>query len=175
MRRPLKILVAGIVILVLILLSFSGGYAFRRAVEAGSYFRSQGRFSQIKAALLMYHQDYDAFPPQKYRVDPEGPEHSWRVLLVPYTTREYRRRFLEYDFSQDWDSPANLQALDGRGQFAFFSSDGAYGTANYLTVGADERWPSKHSLRSLLVKEDDDSFLLIECPDSSIHWMRPEY
>ena len=98
-----------------------------------------------------------------------------RVLLVPHTSEYYRKRYAQYDFSQEWNSPDNLRALDGMPCFSYFSLNGDNETANYLAVGAGDKWPSKGPLRSLLVTRGKDRFLVVEYSDSEIHWMEPKY
>jgi hypothetical protein len=127
----------------------------------------------------MYHDDYGVFPPTKYRLDPEGPVHSWRVLLAPYVGGGESNG--KYDFSQEWNSPHNLQAF-GRMPHMYETfppwgteslGDGKF--AHYLAIGNDDDWLFSYPLKSRLVKKGSDRFLLVEYPDSQIHWMEPKY
>jgi hypothetical protein len=136
--------------------------------------RAQGIFAQMEVMLQFYHMEHGAFPPTKCQLEPGGPAHSWRVLLVPHTDRDYIERYSKYDFSKEWNSPSNLQALVGAPS-RYFRLDGAGDTTHYLAIGPDDEWPSKKPLRSRLVSRGKDRFLLVEHPDSEIHWMEPKY
>jgi hypothetical protein len=137
---------------------------------------SLGKFAQLELALHLYHEEHGAFPPTKYQPVAGGPMHSWRVLLVPHTTSRFAERHSKYDYSQEWNSPNNLQAL-GRmpPYFSYFRLDGDGETTHYLAIGEGDEWPAKKPLRSRLVTKGKDRFLIVEDPDSQIHWMEPKY
>jgi len=150
---------------------------FLEARNAGKDCQSQGRFDQIKAMLLAYYEKNGTFPPTKYQLIPDGPEHSWRVLLLPYTDEYYQKQYEQYDFSQEWDSPNNLKAVGGMPCFDYFSSMDAEDKdiTIYLAIGDNDIWPSHKPLKSYLITKGKDRFLVVEYPDSKIHWMEPKY
>jgi hypothetical protein len=125
--------------------------------------------------LLAYHEQHGVFPPTKYQPEPNGPIHSWRVLLVPHTDVDFRERYSKYDFSQEWNSPNNLQALGDMPYFYCFSMGTNNKITNYLAIGDGEEWPSERPLKSRLVTKGEDRFLVVENPDSELHWMEPKY
>lgn len=125
----------------------------------------------MRCALLVYHERHGTFPPTKYQANSNGPIHSWRVLLLPYLDVD-AKRYSEYDFSQEWNSPKNMAAL---GDIPNFYSLDANHLANYLAVADDDDWPSEKPLKSRLVTKGKDRFLVVEYPDSDIHWMEPKY
>ncbi len=57
----------------------------------------------------------------------------------------------------------------------FFRFNGEGETTQYLAIGEGDEWPSRKPLRSRLVIKGKDRFLLVEYPDSNIHWMEPKY
>jgi len=62
---------------------------------------------RIHLGLMNYRAAKGTFPPA-YLADPDGrPMHSWRVLILPYC--EGQEFYDQYDFSEPWDSPHNLQ------------------------------------------------------------------
>jgi hypothetical protein len=137
--------------------------------------RLENKFAQIRDMLLLYHEQHGAFPPTKYQPKANGPIHSWRVLLLPHTDVDYKQRFSKYDFSQAWNSASNLQAVGDMPLFYYFSVRDDNDITNYLAIGDGDEWPSQKPLKSRLVTSGKDRFLLVEYPDSEIHWMEPKY
>lgn len=84
--------------------------AAKAAKMAASRARSVNNLKQIALALHNYHAANDHLPPAVVRGPDGKPWHSWRVLILPYL--EQARLYNQYDFSQPWDSPKNLQVLD---------------------------------------------------------------
>lgn len=150
------------------------GWLIADAVSRGKDVRSRGRFSQMEVALLSYHQEHGVFPPTKYQPVAGGPIHSWRVLILPYTSPGLIERYATYDFSQEWNSSANLSAL-GRMAPDFFRIAGEGSSTHYIAVGDADEWPSRRPLRSRLITKGKDRFLLVEYPEADIHWMEPKY
>lgn len=155
--------------------AFWMGGRCNEAQDISKDYLSLSKFSQIEAMLLLYHEKHGTFPLTKYQTVPGGPMHSWRVLLVPHTARGFVERYAGYDFSQVWNSSNNLHALGGMPYFSYFKMDGGGDIANYLAIGDGDEWPSKKPLRSRMVIKGKDRFLLVEYPDSDIHWMEPKY
>lgn len=143
---------------------------------------SESRLAQLKVALEIYHREHGAFPPTKYQPVAGGPIHSWRVLLVPHTSAD--ERYSNYDFTQEWNSAWNAQALRAGptvlprvapSRWFRLGDEGDGDTAHYLAIGEDDDWPSRKPLKSLLVRKGKDRFLLVEDPDSEVHWMEPKW
>lgn len=173
--RPLIITLLLACLLGFPIVAFWMGGRFFEARNVGRDYLSQSRFAQIRAMLLAYHEQHGAFPPTKYQPKADGPIHSWRVLLVPYTDVDFEERYSKYDFSQEWNSPGNLQAVAGMPYFHYFSTDGGNDITTYLAIGDGDDWPSEKPLKSRLVTKGKDRFLVVEYPDSEIHWMEPKF
>lgn len=150
------------------------GWLIADAVNRGKDVRSRGRFSQMEVALLSYHQEHGVFPPTKYQPVAGGPIHSWRVLILPYTSPGLIERYPKYDLSQEWNSPANLSAL-GHMAPNFLRIAGEGTSAHYIAIGDGDEWPSRKPLRAHLITKEKDRFLLVEYPASDIHWMEPKH
>lgn len=106
---------------------------------------------------------HGAFPPTKCQPVAGGPVHSWRVLLFPILTGKDSK----YDFSQEWNSPTNLQALGPTAPHRFrLTGDGD--TSHYLAIGPNDEWPLDkwNPLRSLLTIRGKDRF----APVAPIHY-----
>jgi hypothetical protein len=138
---------------------------------------SENRLGQLALALEFYHQEHGEFPPTKFQPKPDGPIHSWRVLLLPRVSNG-RDANSNYDFTQEWSSSNNLHALNTvrrRNSIYRMIREPDGDIAHYLTIGEDDEWPTKWPLKSRLVKKGKDRFLLFENPDSDVHWMEPRY
>lgn len=173
--RRLKITMLLVCLLGFPIVAFWIGGRFLEARNVSKDYLSRSRFAQIRAMLLAYHEQHGSFPPTKYQPTAGSPIHSWRVLLVPYTDIDFKDRYSKYDFSQEWNSPNNLKALGDMPYFHYFSMDGNNDITNYFAIGEGDDWPSEKPLKSCLIIKGKDRFLLVESPDSAIHWMEPEY
>jgi len=168
------------IFLVLLVFAFLFGGHWKQVKIDVKHCVSASKLAQIRYLLLKYHENHGEFPPAQYQPDPNGPVHSWRVLLVPYTEEKSSKRYQKYDFSQEWKSPNNLRALGDMPTFSWFNCGDDNVIANYLTVGDGEDWPIKNEWSSggprlaLLVTKGNDRFLVFEDPDSKIHWMEPK-
>ncbi|MBI1248587.1 DUF1559 domain-containing protein [bacterium] len=81
--------------------------AVQAARTAARQTQSSNNLKQIEIALLNYESTYGCYP-SAYMPDADGkPMHSWRVAILPFVEESYM--FDQYDFSQPWDSPHNLQ------------------------------------------------------------------
>ena len=143
-------------------------------------FWARVKFRQIERLLLLYHEEHGAFPPTKYQADPDGPLHSWRVLLVPHTGKSFKERFSNYDFHQAWDSKTNVHALSPMPEFTFFGLNDDYASyIDFLAVDGTnwpvERAQLKRPLLTYLVTKGEDRFLLVNYPDYYVHWRSPRY
>lgn len=176
-RRALFVVLAIAISIIMALLAFWAGHTVHRLQQNARRFQADGRFAQLALALRNYHLDQGAFPPLTLSKG-KDPPYSWRVALLPYFEMAdiYRR----YDFSQPWDSAANRALAESMpdGEPGFFRSPDA-STANpycthYLGISEhDLRWPGKKPLVSYLVTSGSSTFILVEAPESDIHWMEP--
>lgn len=156
-------------------LVFWMGGQFHELRNISEHFLSESRFSQIRCMLLTYHEQHGAFPSTKYQAIPDGPIHSWRVLLLPYIDMYTAKLYSKYDFSQPWNSPDNLEiAKAAERHLGHFSIDNP-SIATYLAIGDGDEWPSGGPLKARLITKGEDRFLLVEYPDSKIRWTEPKY
>lgn len=174
-RRVGKIAGTAILVLAPALLAFWIGGRSVELRDISKDYLSESRFSQLRFLLLSYHDEHGAFPPTRYQPSPNGPIHSWRVLLLPYIDADCRRLYSEYDFSDTWNSPKNRAVAGSVGSMARGFSVDNNETADYLAIGDGDDWPSERPLKARLITKGKDRFLLVEYPDSQIHWMQPEY
>ena len=150
-------------------LAFGLSFSLSDAELHGQWLRSESRISQLALALRIHHEKHGQFPSTQWQPWTNGPSHSWRVLLMPQLLGAS-----DYDFSQEWNSPDNLQTDDSQSSICFRVERGGI-FANCLAVGDGEEWPSEKPLGAFLVKQGSDRFLLVYDPDSTIHWMEPKH
>jgi len=134
---------------------------------------SDGKISQLRAALINYHDRNGRFPPTVYREHTDDPSCSWRVLLLPYL--EDRNAYSKYNFSKPWNSIENSEALRDIRHNPFFSLKEEGDQTTFLAIDDQHNWPSKFPLRAIIITKGGDTFTIAEFPDSKIPWMKPEY
>jgi hypothetical protein len=151
----------------------------QRVLDAARIMNSSSRFGQLGVALHNYHVDQGCFPPA-YVADEDGrPMHSWRVLLLPYLEEMEKRAYKKYDFTQPWNGPNNKALAEsmGRAPGYFRSWDDKLAEKSWTTyvavTGDDAEWRRRGLMMAYLVNEGSDKFLLVEVPNSGIHWMEP--
>ncbi len=84
--------------------------AVQAARQAARRMESSNNEKQILLALHNYHDTHGELPPA-FLADKDGkPMHSWRVLILPYV--EQQALYNQYDMSQPWDSPQNMQVAN---------------------------------------------------------------
>ncbi|MBS0265806.1 MAG: DUF1559 domain-containing protein [Planctomycetes bacterium] len=117
-------------------------------IQTGERERCRENLTRISEALRAYHDHYGMFPPA-YVLGPSGkPEHSWRVLLLPFLGEQ--ELFDQYQFDQPWDGPHNRLLADKMP--GVYGCPGAThvraGVPNYLAVvGRATVWPEQYSAR----------------------------
>ena len=155
------------------------GFYLRSEQFLAKRMNSDGRFAQLALALHNYYEVHGHFPPLTWSSQEKGPKHSWRVALLPFT--EQQSFFDPYDSSEPWNSEQNLKLsreLTGGvpGWLTSpFAEDCTKGATNYVAVNsATKKWPRGRTYaRRHMVVRGSDSFIIVEIPESEIHWMEP--
>lgn len=180
MRRALITLVAAFVVIAACGLGVWFGYAFRDAQLTAKRMASDGRFAQLSLAINNYHMENGRFPPLTWVSEENGPQHSWRVALLPYLNG--RSVLDSYNTNQPWNSKGNMEltrAFPGgvpAGYVSPLNCGTIEGVTNYVAVDATTKlWPSGlgYASRSHMIIGDDAFFILVEIPDSDVHWLEP--
>ena len=164
------VLVAVIGILIALLLP-----AVHAAREAARRNQCMNNMKQIGLALDNYHHAHGSFPPA-YIPDENGdPMHSWRVLILPYLEQGYL--YDEYDFSQPWDSPHNLQVTDVAIPIYQCSSEtlpGSTDTSYLVITGPGTLFDGDKAAQIDEVSDGiSNTILLVESSESAVHWTEP--
>ena len=127
--------------------------------------------NQIGVSLRSYHDTHGVLPPA-YVADQDGrPLLSWRVLVGDYHSSDF---WGEMDLSQPWDSQTNSRFLNDLGtvQWRCPSSEVAEPAMTHYVavVGPGTLWDDNGPNR---LSESEKRILVIEWPDSDIHWAEP--
>ena len=133
--------------------------------------------------MQCYHRRYGSLPPAYLRDATGKPAHSWRILIdsVFVTTtdpNDVGGLFQRYRFDQPWNGPNN-RLLEEKPQIFFCPSDPRAAnmprTSYAAVLGQDTAWPG-HQSRKLADprRASADIILLIELPETDIHWMEPK-
>jgi len=138
---------------------------------------SDGVLSQLELVLCLYHDEHNAFPPNEFSETKSAPQHSWRVLLVKYMNDEEFHSL--YSFDKAWNSEENLaiarENIEAAGSFqgGFNRSQDSPFTDFFAgnTKQIDEY--SNRGWKTRLVEKEGDEFLLVEVPNSKVHWLSP--
>lgn len=140
---------------------------------------SAGHLKQIALAMHNYHDTYGMFPPA-YLADEHGvPQHSWRVLLLPFL--EEQSLYLKYNFGEPWDGPNYRQLLPLMpNSFRSPSAIGDLGGSEYRTpyvVIADPGGAIQESksLRwsDFTPQEAESTILAVESANNYPMWLEP--
>ena len=131
---------------------------------------------QILLALLNYESAYGSFPPA-YTVDANGrPMHSWRLLILPFL--EQNAMYAQYDFTQPWDSPANLALTMASCPSVFqcpAHTGPGTGNTDYVGVAGPGTLFDGSKARTMGEIHDGTSrtLAIVEIANSNIHWAQP--
>lgn len=129
---------------------------------------------QIGIALHAYHETFGSFPPAFVADDEGRPQHSWRVLILPYV--EAHELYQQYRFDEPWNGPNNRKLVDKMpAAYRCPAAEFSLRETNYVAViGSQTAWPGAVGSRlSDFTDSPGETILLIETVDSGINWMEP--
>ncbi len=159
-----------IVVLIVTVLTVALFPAVRAARIAGERSQRKNNLKQIGLAILNFHDVYRQGP-QAVVTDVEGrPLSSWRFRILPFMEAIMR----DVDFSLSWDHPDH-QYFTSRGWSTYCWRNTQTGPERLCTnvvavtghgSAFDDRAPPHSEL-------PPDLILVIEVPDTKIHWMQP--
>lgn len=138
--------------------------------------RTSNHLRTVVAALRSYEEDQGSLPPA-FLPDQSGqPQHSWRVLILPYLG--YSHVYDQYDFNQPWDSPQNMQVLRLMpAEYASAADEDAratFETSFMVVVGPRTAFPGSSAMRSSEIQDDlSQTILVAETPTFGVAWTQP--
>ncbi len=146
------------------------------AREAARRMMCANQMKQIALALLNYHDEYGSFPPA-YLVNERGePQHSWRVLILPFL--ENQALYNAYDFGEPWNGPHNIRLLSAMPPIygCPSTSSSLQGYTSYVAVvGPHTAWPGSSSrVDNEMTDGTGNTTLVLECNTQQIPWLAPQ-
>lgn len=162
----------------LIVLLFSVVFpAIAAARHAARKSQSAKNLERIAMAMREYEVANGSFPPAYLADDKGKPQHSWRVLLLPYLG--YRHVYEQYHFSEPWDSPANmLVARQMPAEYASPADPDAlaqFETSYMVIVGDGTMFPGSRAVRTQDIKDGEtETILVAETQSSGVSWLAPK-
>ncbi len=146
----------------------------RLALDARSL-ACRGHLEELGLALEAYHDDHGCYPPA-WLCDAQGePQHSWRVLLLPYVGGQLT--YEKYRFDQPWNSPHNRELVGDMPSIygCPASPESSAGRTNYLAVVGPGLFFDPQAARHRGDVSDPawSTIVLVESVEQGICWMEP--
>lgn len=147
--------------------------------QAAKRANGAAKLKQIVVAMHNYHDVHGTFPPA-YLTDTNGvPQHSWRVMILPWIGHGTLHG--KYDFNEPWDGPNNRKLLpliprEYQSTSVVSNLDqGEYRTPFVVILDDDGAMRGAESLR--LTDMDTDcaasTILVVEAPNHYPLWTEP--
>lgn len=155
---------------------FIGG--IKAAREAARRASCMNHFMQISLALMNYESIHGLYPPMGNFTDTDQPAQSWRVAILPCLDRN--DLYEQYDPSEPWNSEKNL-AIAEKMPLIYRcpneNNDKSQQTNYVILVGPKTIGGLAQKDRNMDYISShagtSTTLLIIEVPDSGIHWMEP--
>jgi prepilin-type processing-associated H-X9-DG protein len=147
------------------------------ASRSATRIQCPNNLKQIGLAMQLYQQRYGTYPPA-YVADKNGkPMHSWRVLLLPFL--EHQWLYDQYDFSQPWDSPQNINlTFQMPAVYACPADPNAQPqseTSYLLIVGPRTMFPNDRSTATNDISDGlSNTIMVVETRAAGISWLEPK-
>lgn len=180
-NRPIWIL--GIVALLCCMtcggLTYLAYQLMRTAAAVEELKMCEDQIAKIGIALESYQTEYSEYPPACV-VDAQGkPQHSWRVLILPYLGKAEEELYKEYHFDEPWNGPRNKRLVELMPQVFACPYDPVAlvkGHTSYLILEDPATrgiaaWPRPAGKG--LAKLAPTNVVLIEVVESGIAWLEP--
>ncbi|MGD9127437.1 MAG: DUF1559 domain-containing protein [Planctomycetia bacterium] len=170
-------LIKSLVIIIIVGLPLYFGVEFVRHVRE-TVRREQccNHQKQIVLAMQNYVNARSCFPPICVKNKEGKPLYSWRLMISPYFCES--RFFKAFHLDEPWDSPHNKRLAEKNLEYYFHCpscNDQRPGTTNYVLVtGPGTIWDSDEPRSFKDIPYPEQTLILIEVADSSIHWTEPK-
>jgi hypothetical protein len=153
-------------------------WVIRSAKESMEQTDCRNHLKCLHLGLDCYHNSYQSYPPAVLYDENGKAAHTWRVFMIPFwLDYEFGDGRPLHDFSQAWNSSKNQMFDKSCNDLFKCPSDRNQDKpfTNYVAVvGEDTMWPPNARIKfNGRRNSHSETILLIELPDSSIHWMEP--
>ena len=153
---------------------------FKALVEPmNQIYEAQGRAysaNNVRQNALAFHNFESAFGhfPQSVFVHESGKKYSWRIAILPFMGRS--DIYDKYDFTQDWDSPHNLEVTSQMPDF--FRSDmddtDSTNTSFFLLSGPGGMFGSDEPFSFSQLTDGSSNTIMAIQAQRDVHWAKPE-
>lgn len=142
--------------------------------EVGRRAQCVQNLKQIGLAVQGYHQKYGCFPPS-FIPDKDGkPQHSWRVLILPFL--EEQDLYAKYHLDEPWNSPHNMVLLDQMPAVyrcpSDYPSDSQTSYAMVVGPHAVSDGPTAHRIDDIKDK-GANTIMVAEAANAKLLWLEP--
>jgi prepilin-type processing-associated H-X9-DG protein len=178
-RISVAIALAGVFGIMALTVVALGAWLYPAVVEVRAAARRVDAANQIRQlleSLQNYHNVHGMLPPAQTQDDQGKPLQSWRSIVLPYL--EAATVGEQIDRDSPWDSPVNRQFHDASDGQYFVCARGETsdsGMTHFVAV-VDEGTVLRKN-ETIAFKDITDGVaitaILIELPESDIHWMEP--
>lgn len=149
------------------------GKQLAKTNEAVKRTTAANNLRQTALSILNFESAYAKFP-NPVMVHPEtGKKYSWRIAILPFI--EENAIYEKYDFSQDWDSPHNMEVTSKMPDV--FRSDmddkDSTNTSWFMLTGAEGIFGKPDVSYRDLTDGTSNTILAVESK-RSVHWSKPE-
>jgi hypothetical protein len=137
--------------------------------------QAAGKFAQLELALRHYYTEHNEFPLPDFYSQREVPRHSWRISLLPYL--EFQDFSSRYAYDEAWNSRKNLDlALEFGHAPSYFRSpfsrlQHSLNADYFLADPTEVKKLASRGYRTHRVFEGKNEVVIVEIPNSQIHWL----
>jgi prepilin-type processing-associated H-X9-DG protein len=149
--------------------------AVQAAREAARRAQCMNNLRQIASALLNYESAHGRFPAAGATGKDGKPMQSWRVAILPYVERN--DLYEKYDPKEPWNSPKNQAIAASMPAYYRCPSDPKASPTSqqtsYVMIAGEGGVEARGTDYIAAHSGTSDTILVIEVPDSEVHWMDP--
>ena len=139
-----------------------------KRLEAANHVR------QNALSLHNYESAFGGFPPSVLTHKESGKKYSWRIAILPFVDRQdiYDR----YDFTQEWDSPHNLEVTSEMPDIFRSDTDDvdSTNTSFFMLTGAGGAFSEEASTTIQDFSDGTSNTLMLIEAKRDVHWAKPE-
>ncbi len=143
-------------------------YTAQKRTEAANNLRQQC------LGCLNFESAYGHLPKSVMIHEKTGKKYSWRIAILPFIERN--DIYQKYDFSQEWDSPHNLEVTSEMPDFFRADSDDkeTTNTSFFLLTGPGGAYGKEENLTLADFRDGTSNTIMAIEAQRDVHWAKPE-